>query len=178
MSEFSESYHLKAESTEAGVELLRLAGLRGFVLPVSNGWVTVLPDGNPFVLNEALVSVNTGTLFYYASAEDHGWSFALYVNDRPVASYICAWEDSIQIHQPLDIAAFEKTLGPVLSALGDEEVRKILNPSDIEDVFEQTPSYALAKAVGLTNYEWLSFHYLMTDKERGENNFEGAVFVD
>ncbi len=78
----------------------------------------------------------------------------------------------------MDIAAFEKTLGPALSALGDEEVRKILNPDDIEEVFEQTPSYAFARAVGLTNYEWLSFHYLMTDKERGESNFEGVVFVE
>ena len=178
MSEFSESYHLRAESTEAGIELLRRAGPRGFILPALNGWVTVLPEGDPFVPNEALISANTGTLFYYASAEDHGWWFALYVNDTPVASYSCTWEDSIQIHQSLDIAAFEKTLGPVLSALGDEETRKILSPNDIEEVFEQTPSYALAKAVGLTNYEWLSFHYLMTDKERGENNFEGVVFVE
>ena len=178
MSEFSESYHLKAGRTEDGIELLRCAGLRGFILPAANGWVTVLPDGEPYVPNEALISANTGTLLYYASAEDHGWWFALYARDTLVASYSCTWEDSIQIHQALDIPAFEKALGPVLSALGDEETRKILNPADIEEVFEQTPSYAFAKAVGLPYYEWLSFHYLMTDKERGENNFEGVVFVE
>ena len=178
MSEYSESYHLKAGSTEDGIDLLRRAGLRGFVLPASNGWVTVLPEGEPFVPDEALIAANTGTLLYYASAEDHGWWFALYVRNTPMASYSCTWEESIQIHQPLDIAALEQTLGPVLSTLGDEQTRKMLNPTDMDVVSEQSPPHIFAKAVGLSNYRWLSFHYLMTDKERGENNVEGAVFVE
>lgn len=178
MSEFSESYHLKADTTEAGVNLLQRAGLRGFVFPASNGWVTVLPEGEPFNPNAALVSANDRILLYYINAEDHGWAFAVYVNATPVASYSCGWDQGIQVQQPLDIAQFEKVVGPVLSRLGAEKLRTIFEPENFEELFETAPAYAFAETVGLKNYEWLSFHYLMTDEERGENNFEGVIFVE
>ncbi|RQO56027.1 hypothetical protein DBR47_19405 [Paucibacter sp. KBW04] len=179
MSEFSESYQLRAEGSEAGIELLRRANLRGFVFPAKNGWVTVLPEGEPFVPNEQLVAANTGTLLYFASAEDHGWWCTLYENNAPIASYVCTWEEAIQVHQALDIVSFENALGPIFSTLGEAETRKIFNPNEIEEVLEQAPSSAFAEAVGLTNYQWLSFQYLLQDMERGEQNFfEGVVFVE
>jgi hypothetical protein len=177
MSEFSESYHLKADTTHAGVSLLQRAGLSGFVFSASNGWVTVLPEGEPFSPNAALISANDSILLYYMNAEDHGWAFAVYVNAAPQASYSCAWDESIQVQQPLDIARFETVVGPVLSPLGAEKLRTVFEPRNFEELFETAPAYAFAEAVGLKNFEWISFEYLMTDKERGESNFESVIFV-
>ena len=178
MSEFSESYHLKTSETRHGIELLHRAGLRGFVFPATNGWVTVLPEGEPFVPNEPLIKASTGTLLYFGNAEDHGWWFAVYVDANPLVSYTCTWEDSIQVQQPLDIETFEEVIGPVLTSLGSEKVRQIFEPKDFEELFEVKPAYLLADAVGLKNYQWISFDYLKTDRAHGESNFDGVIFVE
>lgn len=48
MSEFSDSYHLRSNNQQDGVDLLRAAGLRGYVFPPENGWVTVVAEGEEF----------------------------------------------------------------------------------------------------------------------------------
>jgi hypothetical protein len=178
MSEYSESYHLKSNKIESGIELLLRAGLQGFVLPAANGWVTVLPKGDEFIPNESLIANNIGTLLSYLYGEDHAWWFTIYMNSESVASYACSWEGSIEVHKELDIAALENVIGPVLSLLGTERVRQILEPQDIEELFDINPPYAFAEAVGLTNYQWLSYGYLIRSKERGEPLPDGTVFVN
>ena len=131
MSEFSESYHLKTSETEHGIELLSRAGLRGFVFPATNGWVTVLPEGEPFAPNEPLIKASTGTLFYFGNAEDHGWWFAVYVDANPIASYTCSWEDSIQVfkfNNHLISKLSRKSLGRFLLRSEAKRSDRYLNP--------------------------------------------------
>ncbi len=54
MSESSDSYHLRSETVEEGVELLHRAHLCGFVFPANNGWVSILPGGEAFEPNKKL----------------------------------------------------------------------------------------------------------------------------
>ncbi len=81
MSEFSESYHLRAVQPQRGEDLLRSAGANGFVYPQANGWVTVLAEGEPFQFDPRLLPANQGGLFYYWCAEDQGWGFVACWND-------------------------------------------------------------------------------------------------
>jgi hypothetical protein len=177
MSEFSDSYHLKDATAEDAIQLLHRAGLRGFVFPEANGWVTVLPEGDPFYPNQQLIETNQGVLLHFVNGEDHGWGFEVYEGARVAAAYMCEWEGAVQVRQSLDLPELERVLGPVLSSLDSERRREILNPVDHKEVFSAQPAAGLAEAVGLTNYSWISFEYLMRDREFGEESPFGAVFV-
>lgn len=178
MSEFSESYHLKADDINVGVKWLQTAGVGGFVFPAVNGWVTILPDTEAFIPDEELIALSSGILFYYSKAEDFGWRFILYVNGQVVSSYSCAWMEDIEVQQTLDIPAFESVLGAVLSPLGSEKIAEIFEPSDINELLDSDPAGFVADKIGLTHYEWISYNYLMSDKKQGEFNYEGVVFVE
>jgi hypothetical protein len=85
MSKYSESYHHRS-SIIGGIELLRGARLRGAVLPESNRWVTILPEGDLFIPKESLIPRNLGTLLLFANSEGHAWWFSVYVNSELIAS--------------------------------------------------------------------------------------------
>jgi hypothetical protein len=188
MSEFSDSYHLRAESLEDGVGLLRAAGLRGYVFPPENGWVTVLPEGEPFDPNQALIAAAPGVLLHYVHAADHGWGFELYRGGKAVARYEAEWENSIRIpRDETDPAVLDELLGDGFRALTAEERRALLKPTDDElwtallarDENNLRPPERFAEAVGLTNYFWLSFDYLEDDyDDEPEYAERGVVRVD
>jgi hypothetical protein len=87
MSEFSESYHLRSERAEDAVELLRRAKRKGYVYQPVSGWVTFVAEKGVFEPDERIVAAATHPLLHYVSAEDHGWSFALYDSTRVVCAY-------------------------------------------------------------------------------------------
>lgn len=93
MSEFSESYHLRSTDIADGISLLRRAGLKGYVFPPQQGWVSIVAEENSFAPDQRIVSENQGSLLHYVSAEDHGWSFALFEHQRLVCGYDCGWDD-------------------------------------------------------------------------------------
>ena len=177
MSEFSESYHLRSDDQNDGVALLERAGLKGFVFPASNGWVTVLAEGDIFTPNDRLISANTGTLLYFANAEDHGWLFSIYASSECVCHYECAWEDTIEAdHSGLDLKAVTELLRPSVSL---EETHQILHPSptDFDRLFLQPPATSFAQSIGLEHYEWLSYAYMETDFESGELRSPDVITV-
>ena len=97
MSEFSESYHLRSERAEDAIELLRRAGRKGYVYQPVNGWVTFLAEEGTFEPDERIVAAATRPLLHYVSAEDHGWSFALFDRTNEVCGYRCDWDDDIKV---------------------------------------------------------------------------------
>ncbi|MFC5406450.1 hypothetical protein [Cohnella soli] len=90
MSEFSESYHLHSNDQEEGVSLLKRAGVKGFVYPQENNWVTILPEGDTFQENKKLITSNEGTLVHYIFAEDHCWSIDIFEGANRVFQYECS----------------------------------------------------------------------------------------
>jgi len=178
MSEFSEGYHLRATAHEAAVDLLRRAQLPGFVFPASNGWVSVFPQGMPFQPNERFLAANDGTLLYFFHAGDHGWGFTLYVGPNAVAHYLCSWDPELHVDRPLDLVAFESVLGPMLTSLGQEVVESALEPKSIEQALSHPPPTIFANAIGLAHFEWLSYEYLSSDRERGDPLPPGVMHIE
>ena len=177
MSEFSESYHLRATSRKDAVALLQSAGLAGFVHPSLDGWVTLVAEGEPFRPNEDLIAPNVGTLVHWVFGEDHGWEFSVYRGPRALCTYSCSWEEEVVVEGKVSHAELEEHIGMPLPLLAGEAGLKILFPKSIEEVFAVRPAYAFAKALGLTNYRWLSYDYLASDHARGRPLPAGVQMV-
>jgi len=95
MSEFSESYHLRSERADDAIELLRRAKRKGYVYEPVNGWVSFVAEDGVFEPDERIVAAATQPLLHFVSAEDHGWSFALFDGGKVVCGYRCEWENDI-----------------------------------------------------------------------------------
>jgi hypothetical protein len=176
VSEFSESYHLRTDRQESGVALLEKAGCRGFVFPAVNGWVTVLPESEPFVVCEPMIEANEGLLVYYWYAEDHGWGFSVYQGDNQVCDYAQMWsaEDEDDSRSLLDMG-FLVSLAESAGRPDDrpaERLRQLLDGElDVEN-----PAYEFARLLGLPNYEWTSYMYMADDYD--DDSFPGVVRVE
>ncbi|HEX6369263.1 MAG TPA: hypothetical protein VF006_10040 [Longimicrobium sp.] len=169
MSEFSESYHLRAGELQDGVDLLRAAGLAGYVFPSENGWVTILPEGEAFEPNPRLVRASAGVLLHYMHAADHGWGFALYRDGHPIARYEAEWGNDFRVVvDEMDRAVLEDVLGDAFRGLGPAEYEGLFSPGFdefLEGVMNGEDALAerFAEAAGLTNYSWLSWGYADDD---------------
>ena len=99
MSEFSESYHLEADTQQDGIRLLQRAGLTGWVFPpkrhwpATRGWVTILPRSTFGEPPAALIEANEGWLLHYLLDQDAGWMFAAYTGPVLTSRYECRWLD-------------------------------------------------------------------------------------
>lgn len=160
MSEFSESYHLRGEGIEEGVALLRRAGLKGYVFPPENGWISMVAEQNSFEPDQRITSQNRGTLLHFFSAEDHGWGFAVFEDEKVVCAYTCGWDDDVRIDDSQYSAA---VLARVLGADGPQTVaaiEKILHPDDIDVAIDSEPGSVFAEALHLPHYEWFAYDYV------------------
>jgi len=175
VSEFSQSYHLASDEQEEATDLLRRAGVRGWVFPPSNGWVSFLPEPDEFgTPSPAVVAANTGTLLYYLNAEDHGWTFAIWQRSDPVCAYGCSWEGTLVIE---DASLDMVVVGQIVSvnALEHEAARltaeRLLHPESLEHVLAyvahtegRNPGHGFAEAIGLEHFHWLSTDYVLRDE--------------
>jgi hypothetical protein len=87
MSLAYESYHLRAPDIGEVVSLLKKSGLKGFIFPACDGWVSFCPQGLPFAQNESLIANNIGLLLQVACSEDYGWTFVLFDREEIVFVY-------------------------------------------------------------------------------------------
>lgn len=176
MSEFSDSYHLKTDNMQDGIKLLQKAGKRGFVFAESNGWVTLVAEGESFMPNESLISANTGILLHFINAEDHGWGFTIYNGNRQISGYECFWEEDLTIDDSeLDI----KVIGKIIEC-GDEkikDIKDILYVQDIEEAAEKNVAESFAKLIGLKYHEWVSYNYVSNEPEVYKEQCGGLIQV-
>lgn len=158
MSEFSQSYHLHTSDKEEAVSLLKRSGKHGYVFEPTNGWVTfVIADGD-FSVDEVVMEQNTGTLVHYVYAEDHGWELLVYIKNKLVFDYNCAWEDELIIKAGrLDLNVIQNLIAEQGNAA--DNLESIFGIEDIEELFslETPPAYMIADRLGIMHYEWLSF---------------------
>ena len=167
MSEFSESYHLRGTSRREAVDLLHRAGLSGFVFPALDGWVSLVAEGAAFKPNQKLIRANEGLLLRWVYADDHGWAFDIFKGKKKIVAYECSWEDEVEVNAKVTLKDLQVALGVELPALAGEAGARILYPRSVDEYIEVSPGYAFAAAVGLTNYRWLAYDYLVRDAERG-----------
>jgi len=167
MSEFSESFHLRSDNQQDGVELLKKAGFKGAVFSPVRGWVTVIPDSGLLEAVEQMAAANKGLLLHYLYAEDHGWQFALYENDNQISKYECGWPDELVIE---DSGVNQSAMVKLLAEESRQaEMENILHPEDLEAIIAYPPAYRFANLVGLEHYEWLAGSYLDNVEERDPN---------
>jgi hypothetical protein len=177
MSEFSESYHLRTENSSDAVELLRRAGLNGFVYPPTGGWVSFVAEGGDFEPDERIVSVAGRVLLHYVCAEDHGWNFTLFDGAKVISRYRCDWEDEVLVASAeYDRTALLPFVAPAKSAVF-EDFESRLRPADLDDVMESEPSKLLAQALGLEHYDWLDYDHLARDFHETPENYPALVEV-
>ena len=162
MSEFSESYHLRSESSDDAIQLLHRAKRKGFVYQPVNGWVTFLAEKGVFEPDERIVAAATLPLLHYVSAEDHGWSFTLFNAAKVACAYRCDWDDTINVDDSNYSRAALEQLTPSLDPALLDQLEARLHPQDFEELFEfeVEASKLFAQAVGLEHYDWLSYNYM------------------
>jgi tetratricopeptide (TPR) repeat protein len=154
MSEFSESFHLRTENAQEGIELLQAAGFKGVVFQPQNGWVTIVPQTTPLDGARAMTSHNPGTLLHYVFGEDHGWTFSLYEQSKSVIHYECTWDSRLAID---DSQVDMEALGAFVDPSRRAEMDAVLHPG-LDDV--RSAHHRFADLIGLKHYEWLSGEYL------------------
>lgn len=173
MSEFSEGYFIKSNHQDEAVQILKRAGLRGYVYPDRDGWVAFVADTQPlFEFPEKLKAANHGILLKFVNVEDHGWGFEIYVKQEMVCSFSCGFNDEIemcQISREIDKDRFQRLLNEenrgfeILGKYFDESTKQedIINANDFKE------------DMGLYYSDWISYQY--ADMENGEIGTYGDV---
>lgn len=177
MSEFSESYHFRSENAGDVVSLLKRAGLKGYVFPPQNGWVSFVAAENAFSPDQRIVEKNTGTLLHFVSAEDHGWSFALFDGSELKSAYDCGWEDDVRVDDSrYSPEAFSRLIGPA-GADAVASFEGILRPADLDAAIESQPSTVFGTALRLPKYEWFAYDYVAHDYHERPSEYLGVAKV-
>ncbi len=170
MSEFSDSYHLRNGSVDAAAELIRRAGQTGYVLEPIGPWVTFVCAQSEMEPLDSVIDANLGTLVYYLYAEDHSWGFQIYEADDVTCTYFCDWSSGeiVVNDSDLDMSVVEKLMKPD-SEVSLKDLDRLFHPESIYEVFDNGgAANGFAQAVGLTHYNWLSYHYVELMIERNE----------
>jgi len=178
MSEFSESYHLKTGQASEAVELLRRAGVSGFVFPPENGWVTFLAVDGKFVPDQRITNANQQALLHFHSCDDHGWGFSYFEAGKPVCSFKCDWTRKVKV---TDSQYSGAVLEQLIAAHGTSTlvaVEAVLRPSSFERAMELRPAEVFVSAVGLSRSAWLPFDQLADDYESSPRHYPDVVKVE
>ncbi len=185
MSEFSDSYHLRADDQQAGVDLVRKAGLDGYVFPAENGWVAVVAGGEAFEPNHRLIEASAGVLLHYMNAPDTGWGFELYRDGQRLARYEAEWDHDLRVTvDEVDRTVLQDALGDGFRDLNVEDYRRIFHPTFDElmegTIADEDPlAERFAEVAGLTNVSWVSYHYVDSDYDDDPDlAADGVVRVD
>lgn len=175
MSEFSESYHLRTKDTEEAVNLIKKSGIKGFVFKEENGWVSFVVDGSEFKPNKKILSKNEGIIVHYANAENYGFFISIYHRSKLVSHYeLIFWDEEIYNDSPnikdeeLDISIMYQLIKQNINEISLEELTALLYPDNLENTYDNKFVIRLANLIGLTNYSWISYHYLSNAFEKKE----------
>lgn len=183
MSEFSDSYHIRATDFERVSQQLKSAGFPGLVFPPANGWIVYVPfaegasykriaAGSPGGFGAVLSGTTASDVLRYIYAEDHLWAFALYRDGAHLGGYACAWDPEFSIQHEIDIALLQ----PYCShGIRPDDWRRILEPASYADVLEDKVPQRFADRLGLSNFDWISPHYAQIDPQSFKDN--GAIQV-
>jgi len=156
MSEFSCSYHLKSESIDDCVSLIKRANVSGYIFPPKDGWVSFVTDEPDFEFSENLIGANEGVLLNFSNAEDHGWSFEIYNGKEKVCQFMCDYIEGIKCTPKNGIenrnGLFNKNQAAMLDRLFAMDNNTPLDEWALASDF--------AVGMGLYFYDWVSYSYV------------------
>lgn len=171
MSEYSQSYHVRALSRDALVERCRAVGLSGLAFEQGGGWLTFIPyensegyrgHGEEFgCFGSRLSKLVDGLVLEYWYAEDHLWGFVICDAGRLVAQYICSWDPEFMVERNVGADALR-----LIAAEGAiDQIEMILGARSHEQVTNEKLPTRFAHLIGLMHFEWLSPHYAQIDAQ-------------
>lgn len=161
MSEFSESYHFRADafSDESRLtQALASTDIHGVLYATTTSWRTFAPAAELIAENESeaigsriSLALNTPVL-EYRFAEDYYWAFSIWKRGQIVSAYSCGWtEGDIEVDDSaLDLHS--------LAAFGVPDsahrtLRDLLNPEQANPEDHLTAAPRFAQAIGLEHFE-------------------------
>lgn len=179
MSEFSESYHLWTDTIDDGKDLLNRSRLNGFIFPEHNNWVTILPEGDIFILKKKLIEANQGILLHYIYAADHGWSFGIYKKSDLECFYECEWDRYPNItikDKKLKLEVFRNIIDVKRFASLEKHIKLVFYPESNDDLIVDedcnSTAYKFSNLIGLKHYQWLSHAYVYSDSLENPNELK------
>lgn len=171
MSEFSESYHIRASDLAQIARKLEEAGLPGLAFPPAKGWISYVPfaEGDAYkrlagegdgAFAASLSQIVATDVVQYVYAEDHLWAFALCRSGTILGRYMCAWDPEFAITNDIDVVFLQPYRAGVTSL---EDWRPLLQPASYEAVVDEGIPQRFAAELGLGRVDWLSPHYAQAD---------------
>lgn len=191
MSEFGCSYHLKTNDSRDAVNLLKNSGLKGYVFPSANNWTTFASEGDDFEINDKLITNNKGLLVYYYFADEMGWGFSVFEDDKKISSYGCQWggpvfdedgdiiiDDDGNLVEIDDVKIDDGDLNydellRIIDNSAQDKLKEILYPQSISEAIGNYPSIAFAQLLEIENVEWVSYGII----SRHKNDFKSIISV-
>lgn len=177
MNNFSESYHLLSIDINDGVNLLKRAGLKGFVMPPVNGWVTISAEGESLVPNDTLTEANLGTLLHYIYVQKSGWEFSIYRGKEQASNYGCIWDEFLTVFDDtLNKDELLKLLGNDTSIL--QKILELLHPETEDEALKANPAENFAKLLGLGFFKGISYEYIHENTDEFKKLCPGLIAID
>ena len=168
MSEFSESFHIRADDPRQTNKRLAEARHAGLLFGPRGGWLTFVPYENAKTYRDVSASetafagqlarwLKTPVLRYFY-AEDFGWGFSVTRSDGSCGRFACWWDPAPATEQDnLDIAALADILPATITPL--------LQPVSAIEAYRSRPAYQFAELLALPAYRWLSPRILQEDRD-------------
>ena len=170
MSEFSDSFHLRASVDEAAA-FARTLGARGIVMPEGNRWSCVVSAS--LEEPEDGLERRRGLAIHFAYAADHECRAQLFDGGRKVGDIRILFEG--QKPRPFDPRPWiERGL---LDAAGAAQVARWVERGEPGPPARRV-GYRLAELLGLRHYKWLSSHDLDDRWDELLERDSGAVAID
>jgi hypothetical protein len=165
VSEFSDSFHVRAPNRRTISQRMASEKVRGVVFPPKNGWCTVVPfEGDDRKLEE-LARFFALPVLRYIYAEDHGWGFAMAHNGAMNIRYEASWdEDATVDDKDLDIEVLRPYLLPNVDV---RQLENRLRKAGRPEIGGVPLAYEFAAALALPKFRWLSPHYVTLDFKQG-----------
>lgn len=193
MSQFSVSFHLKTEDPQICVDMINSCGLKGYVFPQVNNWVSFVCEEEDITKNNSIIQANKGLLIYYYYAEDFGWGFSVFKLKKRICRYECMWsgpmldeygefvfdEDGELLElQDLKVEDADLKMNILFQLLDNDfnkmnYMKELLHPQSIEEAIQNNPSYNFAELLGIENFDWISYEYV----SRNSEEFAGIIKV-
>lgn len=167
MSEFSESFHLRAGDAETVVLLLTSVQVDGYVFAAEGGWVSFVYEADEPPARDhfdSIVAAAPGLLVHYDYAEDHGCRVTVFDDGKRVARLSTSFDARKGAFDP---DAFVK-----LGLMTERDAEQIATW-----VALGASGPAAAEALGLPHHQWLSFEYVAKAVARGSKLVGDPAFV-
>ena len=167
MSQFSASFHIRTTDQASLATRLRKAKFFGALFPPAPDWCAFVPFDEERVALEPLVKKTGHVVLHYAHAKDHGWQFSVAAPNGRTAAYSATWDADSGINvdsSTLDLALLAELMPPEGDSV--DLYTLLASTPQSPEVMAAIPE-KFARALGLSNFEWMSPSYLVKDIRSG-----------